>query len=103
MWKISGVFNGIRIHDLYDAGVVLSPTELWSHSDLRKSICWAHVLPWKEWWMKEMFLKFSSRDELKKWSLHLLDNVSNTWAQQIDLLRSEWLHSSVGKGTAPAT
>ena len=26
----------------------------------------------------------------------------NTWARQIDLLTSEWLHSSVGKSTAPA-
>ena len=47
--KISGVFNGIRTHDLCDAGAVLSPTEKWSHSDASRSIRWAYVFPWKEW------------------------------------------------------
>ena len=31
-WEISGVFNGVRTHDPWDAGAVLWPTELWSHS-----------------------------------------------------------------------
>ena len=35
--------NGIRTHDLYDAGAVLSPTELWSHTVESRSICWAHA------------------------------------------------------------
>ena len=42
-WKISGVFNGIQTHDLCDAGAVLLPAELWSHSDVSRSICWARV------------------------------------------------------------
>ena len=49
-WKFSGVFSGIQIYDLCNAGATLLPTELWieSHSDVSRSICWAHVFPWKE-------------------------------------------------------
>ena len=43
-WKVSGVFSGIRTHDLCDAGAVPSPTELWSHSDVNRSICWALII-----------------------------------------------------------
>ena len=47
--------NGIQTHDLCDAGAVLWPTELWSHTVESRSICWAHVFPWKEGRMlKEM-------------------------------------------------
>ena len=42
-WKISGVFNGNGNHDLCDASVVLLRTELWSHSYVSRSICWAHL------------------------------------------------------------
>lgn len=37
------VFNRIPTHDLCDAGAVLSPTGLWSHSDASRSICGARV------------------------------------------------------------
>ena len=46
-----------RTHDLCDADAVLSPTELWSHSDVSSSVYWPHMFTWKEWWMKEMFVK----------------------------------------------
>ena len=49
--------NGIRTHDLCDAGAVLSPTELWSHTVESRSICWAHVFPWKECHMKECYMQ----------------------------------------------
>ena len=41
-------------------------TELWSHPDLSRSICWAHVFLWKEWWVKEMFCAVWLRDEFTK-------------------------------------
>ena len=31
-------------------------SQLWSHSDVSWSICWAHMFPWKKWWVKETFL-----------------------------------------------
>ena len=51
-------------------------------------------------------------DELKEWSSHLLDIFflsfiksfrGGTWAQQNDMLLTEWFHSSVGKSTGPAS
>ena len=66
LWKIVhlenfwSVFNRIQTHDLCNAGVVLAliNSKLWSHSDVTRSIiiCWAHVFPWKEWWVKENVL-----------------------------------------------
>ena len=56
-WKILDVFNGIRTHGLYDAGALLLSTELLSHSYVSGSICWPDRFPWKEWWVKEMFVK----------------------------------------------
>ena len=50
-------------------------TELWNHSDLNRSIFWAHEFPWKEW--ERNFCKVWLRYHLKKWSSHLLDNFSN--------------------------
>lgn len=63
-------FNPIRIHDLCAAGAVALPPELWSHSDLRRSIhglmcsCERNVY---EVWL---------RDELRRWSSQLLQNLS---------------------------
>ena len=69
--------NGIRTHDLCDAGAVLSPTELWSHTVESRSICWAHVFPWKECHMKECYMQCGVWNQMKIWSSHLLDNLSN--------------------------
>ena len=61
-WKISDVFNGTRTNDHLDAGEELSATELRSHSDVsrERNVC--------EVWF---------RDELKKWSPHLLNKLSD--------------------------
>ena len=80
--------NGIRTHDLCDAGAVLSPTELRSHRVESRSICWAHVFSWKECGMKEMLymncgvLK-SNEDmilalagQFKQLYLHLISNTA---------------------------
>ena len=64
--------NGIRTHDLCGAGAVLQPTELWSHTVESRSICWAHVFPWKE-----CYMKCGVWNQMKIWSSHLLDNLSN--------------------------
>ena len=69
--------NGIRTHDLCDAGAVLSPTELWSHTVESRSICWAHVFPWKECHMEECYMQCGVWNQMKIWSSHLLDNLSN--------------------------
>ena len=142
--------NGIWTHDLCDAGAVLLPTELWSHTVESRSICWAHVFPWKECSVKVVLyevrclnqlstapasqrswvriplshLNFSgSRDNCLNCPVKCEDHVfswfkhrtsyntsftlhsfhGKTWAQHIDLLSTVWLHSSVGKSTAPAS
>ena len=66
--KISGVFNGIQTHNLCDASAALLPT-VWSHSDVRRSICWAHLFLWKEWRVKEMFMNCGWE---MKWSSYCL-------------------------------
>ena len=53
--------NGIRTHNLCDAGAVLKPTELWSHTVESRSIRWAHVFPWKECHMKEIWHSFHGK------------------------------------------
>ena len=45
--KFSGVFGGIQTHDLCNADAVLSPTERWSHSDVRRSICGWEINNWR--------------------------------------------------------
>ena len=63
---------------------------------------------------KKCYMKCGVWNQLKIWSSHLLDTSYNTsfiphsfhgktWAQQIDLLSTVWLHSSVGYSTAPAS
>ena len=94
-WKISDVFNWIIwTHDRCDAGARLSPAELWSHTDLSWSICWAHVFPWREWWMREMFVRCGFRDEWKKWLLRLLANLSNCLICALNNFRWLWRNSN---------
>ena len=69
--------NGIRTHDLCDAGAVLLPTELWSHTVESRSICWVHVFPWKDCIWKECYMQCGVWNQMKIWSSHLLDNLSN--------------------------
>ena len=97
--------NGIRTHDLCDAGAVLKPTELWSHTVESRSICWAHVFPWKECSMKEVLYEVRCLKSTEDMILALAGQFfhGKTWAQQIDLLSTVWLHSSVGLSTAPAS
>ena len=42
-----------------------------------RSICWAHVFPWKECHMKECYMQCGVWIQMKIWSSHLLDNLSN--------------------------
>ena len=68
-WKVTGLSrNGPLVQ-------CSRPTELWNHSDLNRSIFWAHEFPWKEW--ERNFCKVWLRYHLKKWSSHLLDNFSD--------------------------
>ena len=47
--------------------------QLSNEATVHRSICWAPLFPWKEWWVKEMCdCEVWSRDELK-WSSHLLE------------------------------
>ena len=74
--KFSGVFNGIRSHDLCNADAVLLTTELWRHSGVRRSICWARV-PVKGMMSERNVGEVWLRDKLKKWYSHVLGNLSN--------------------------
>ena len=62
----------IQTHDLCNADVVVLPTELRGHSDVSRSICRAHVFPWKEWWVKEMFMKCG-------WEMNWRDDPHTWW------------------------
>ena len=79
--------NGIRAHDLCDAGAVLQPTELRSYTEESRSICWAHVFPWKECRMKEMLYEvrcFEIKwryDPRTCWTIYAI--VSWTWKIQV--------------------
>ena len=46
------------------------------------------------------FLKFMSQPHCANISLTHHSFDGNTWAQQIDLFKSEWLHGSVGQSTS---
>ena len=56
------VFNRIQTHHLCDASAVLLPTELWSHSDVSRSICerntWTQQIDLQVW---GSFLQFISQ------------------------------------------
>ena len=67
-----------------DAGAMLSPTELWSHTVESRSICFKHRIAYN---ILSYDIAFTGK----------------TWAQQIDLLSTVWFHSSVGESTAPAS
>ena len=62
----------IQTHDLCNADVVVLLTELRGHSDVSRSICRAHVFPWKEWWVKEMFMKCG-------WEMNWRDDPHTWW------------------------
>ena len=53
---LAGQFKQLS-HEPEKFGAVLSPTELWSHTAESRSICWAHVFPWKECHMKECYMQ----------------------------------------------
>ena len=73
--KISALFQEIRSHDLCDAGAELSPSESWSHSDASRSICLAHVFPWKEFWVKEILWRV-----VERWMIMDSNPVEDTWS-----------------------
>ena len=73
-WKISRVFQRIHTNDLCNAGAVLLPIELWSHSDVTWLINFVGLMCPHErnkLWVKGTFCEVWLRDELKKWFLKL--------------------------------
>lgn len=94
IWRISGVFNRIYTYDLCNACVMLLLTELWSHSDESRSICWALVYLWKDRrmkWMNEMFCEVQLRDEMKKWSSNFAGQFKQLCRCCIFYQHCDWL------------
>ena len=73
----------------YDAGAALLPTELWSHRAESRSICWAHAcFPVKEIMNERNDYEVRVRNELKKWSSHFLDNLSDCLLNTLEKLKN---------------
>ena len=82
-WKCSSVLNRIQTYDLGNTSSLLLPTQLLYEATLISSGQIVGLMC------------------CLSWSSHMLDNSSNTWTQQIDLLWSEWFHSCLGESTEP--